>query len=101
MFHGVAFVVWRAQTEGENDLMPQLHLTNAKGKRHSTSLVSASNCQRPNEVQMRQLYQINRILPPEILSEMSSRKLVIPSREIGVVLSRLKAAADLNISIGD
>jgi hypothetical protein len=81
--------------------MPKLHLTNAKGKRHSTDLVSASNSQRPNENQMRQLEQINRVLPPDILSEMSARKLTIPSRELALLLSRLKAAADLNISIGD
>jgi len=81
--------------------MPKLLLTNTKGKRHSTNLVSTSSNQRPNEIQMRQLDQINKILPPEILSEMATRKLAIPSREIGLLLSRLKAAADLNISIGD
>ena len=81
--------------------MPKLFLTNAKGKRFSANLVSASNSQRPNEIQMRQLDQINKILPPEILSEMATRKLAIPPREIALLLSRLKAAADLNITIGD
>ena len=81
--------------------MPKLHLTNAKGKQHSTNLVSASNSQRPNEIQMRQLDQINRILSPEILSEMAARKLAIPPPEIALLLSRLKAAASLTISIGD
>jgi hypothetical protein len=81
--------------------MPKLLLTNTKGKLRSTNLVPASSSQRPNEVQMRQLDQINKILPPEILSEMATRKLAIPPREIALLLSRLKAAADLNITIGD
>jgi hypothetical protein len=81
--------------------MPKLLLTNAKGKRHSATLVSTSSNQRPNEIQMRQLDQVNRILPPEILSEMAARKLAIPPREIALLLSRLKAAAGLTISIGD
>ena len=81
--------------------MPELLLTSTKGKRHSAKLVSASNCQQPNEIQMRQLDQINKILPPEILSEMATRKLAIPPREIALLLSRLKAATDLNFTIGD
>jgi hypothetical protein len=81
--------------------MPELLLTNAKGKRRSVKLLSASNSQRPNEIQMRQLEHINRILPPEILSEMATRKLVIPTREIALLLSRLKGVADLTISIGE
>jgi len=80
--------------------MPKLLLTNAKGKQRSAMLVPASNSQRPNEVQMRELDQINRRLPPQILEEMSVRGLTIPPREIGLLLSRLKAAADLDISIG-
>jgi len=86
---------------GANNLMPKLLLTNAKGERHSANLVSTSSNQQPNEIQMRQLDQINRILPPDILSEMSGRKLAIPPRELALLLSRLKAAADLDISIGD
>jgi hypothetical protein len=97
----VAFVARPAQTGGGNNLMPELFLTNAKGKRRSSNLVSASNSQRPNEIQMRQLEQINKILPPEILSEMATRKLVIPPREIALLLSRLKTAADLKITLGD
>jgi hypothetical protein len=81
--------------------MPKLLLTNTKGKRQSANLVSASSNQQANEIQMRQLEQINRILPPDILSEMSARKLAIPPREFALLLSRLKAAADLDISIGD
>jgi hypothetical protein len=80
--------------------MPELLLTNAKGKRHSAKLVSASNNQRPNEIQMRELEQINKRLPPNILAEMSARGLAIPPREFGLLLSHLKAS-DLNISIGD
>jgi hypothetical protein len=81
--------------------MPKLFLTNAKGKRRSFNLVSASNSQRPNEIQMRELDQINRRLPPQILTEMSARGLTIPSPEIGLLLSRLKADADSDITIGD
>lgn len=80
--------------------MPKLFLTNAKGKRSSFELVSASNSQRPNEIQTHELEQINRRLPPNILQEMSARGLAIPPSEIGLLLSRLKAP-DLNISIGD
>lgn len=80
--------------------MPKLFLTNAKGKRRSFDLVSASNSQRPNEIQTHELEQINRRLPPNILQEMSARGLAIPPSEIGLLLSRLKAP-DLNISIGD
>jgi hypothetical protein len=82
-------------------LMPKLLLTNAKGKQRSAMLVSASNSQEPNEIQKRELDQINRRLPPEILAAMSARGLTIPPREIELLLSRLKAAADLTISIGD
>ena len=81
--------------------MPKLLLINAKGKRLSATLVSASNSQQPNEIQKRELDQINRRLPPHILAEMSARKLTIPPREIELLLSRLKPAADWNISIGD
>ena len=81
--------------------MPKLYLTNAKGKRHSVNLVSTSNSQRPNEIQMRELDHVNRRLPSEILSELSSQALTIPPREIEPLLSRLKADADLKISIGD
>ena len=80
--------------------MPKLLLTNAKGKRRSFKLVAASNSQRPNEIQTHELDQINRRLPPNILSELSSRGLAIPPTEIGLLLSCLKAP-DLDISIGD
>lgn len=79
--------------------MPKLLLTNTKGKQRSARLVSASNSQRPNDIQMRELDQVNRRLPPEILAEMSKRGLTIPPGEIGLLLSRLKGAADLTISI--
>ncbi len=81
--------------------MPKLFLTNTKGKRRSFNLVSLSNSQRPNEIQMRELDQINRRLPPNILTEMSASGLTIPPRDFGLLLSRLKATDDLNISIGD
>ena len=80
--------------------MPELLLTNPKGKRHSAKLVLTSNNQRPNEIQMRELEQINKRLPPNILEEMLARGLAIPPREFGLLLSHLKAA-DLTISIGD
>jgi hypothetical protein len=80
--------------------MLKLNITNTKGKRRSFNLVSASNSQRPNEIQTNELEQINRRLPSHILSELSVRGLTIPPREIGLVLSRLKAA-DLEISIGE
>ncbi len=80
--------------------MAKLVLTNAKGKTHSVNLVSPSNSQRPNEPQQHDLDQVNRRLPPEILQELSDRKLTIPPHELGLLLSRLKAA-DLNISMGD
>jgi hypothetical protein len=97
----VAFVANRGQIGGLNNLMPELLLINAKGKRRSVNLVSASNRQRPNEAQMRDLDQVNRRLPPHILEALSARKLTIPPHELGLLLSRLKATADLNISIGD
>ena len=81
--------------------MPKLLLTNAKGKQRSAKLVPASSSQRPNESQMRELDQVNRRLPPQILAEMSARGLTVFPPEIGLLLSRLKAAADLDISIGD
>ena len=81
--------------------MPKLLLTNLKGKQRSVNLVSASNSQRPNETQMHELDQVNRRLPPQILTELSARGLTIPPSEIGLLLSRLKAAADLDVSIGD
>jgi hypothetical protein len=84
-----------------NNPLPKLHLTKANGKRRSINLVSASNSQRPNEIQVRELDQVHRRLPPQILEELSARKLSIPPHEIGFLLSRLKAATDLNISIGD
>jgi hypothetical protein len=80
--------------------MPKLFITNKKGKQRSVSLVSASNSQRPNEIQTRELDQINRRLPSQILSELSSRGLTIPTREIGLFLSYLKAG-DIVISVGE
>jgi hypothetical protein len=82
-------------------LMATLFITNTKGKRRSFNLVSKSNSQRPNELQMRELDQINRRLPPKILEEMSARGLTVPPSEVGLLLSRLKPAKDLDISIGD
>ncbi len=79
--------------------MATLVVINAKGKPHSVNLVSASNTQRPNEAQKRDLDQVNRRLPQQILEELSARKLTIPPHELGLLLSRLKGAADLNISI--
>jgi hypothetical protein len=84
-----------------NTPLPKLLLSKPNGKRRSINLVSASNSQRPNEIQERELDQVNRRLPPRILEELSARKLSIPANEIGFLLSRLKGAADLNISIGD
>ena len=84
-----------------NTTLHKLLLTNAKGKQRSVDLVSPANSQRPNESQTRELDQVNRRLPPEILEELSARKLTIPPREIGLLLSRLKADADLKISISD
>lgn len=81
--------------------MPKLVFTHPDGKCRSATLVSTSNSQRPNETQLRQLEQVNRRLPPETLAEMATRGLVIPPREIDVVLAHLKNADDLNISIGD
>ncbi len=81
--------------------MPKLLLTNTKGKQRFFNLVSVSNGQRPNEIQLRDLDQINRRLPPNILSEMSASGLTIPPRDFGLLLSRLKASDDLNISIGE
>jgi hypothetical protein len=81
--------------------MPKLLFTDAKGKPRSFNLVSPSNSQRPNESQMRELDQINRRLPPQILEELSARGLTIPPQELGLLLSRLKSAADSIISIGD
>jgi hypothetical protein len=80
--------------------MLKLTITNTKGKRHSFNLVSASNSQRPNEIQTQELERINRRLPSNILSEMCARGLVIPPREVGPVLSRLKAP-DVEISVGE
>ena len=81
--------------------MPKLLFTSTKGKQLSADLVSTSNSQRPNEIQMRELDQINRILPPHILSEMSARGLTIPPREVALLLSQLKKATDVDIRIGD
>ncbi|HWX20183.1 MAG TPA: hypothetical protein VN578_09800 [Candidatus Binatia bacterium] len=81
--------------------MSKLLLTTTKGKQHYAELVSASNSARPNESQMHDLDQVNRRLPAEILEEMAKRGLTIPPREIARLLSRLKAADDLTISIGD
>ncbi len=96
----IAFVTGRAQIGEGNIFMLKLNITNTKGKRRSFNLVSASNSQRPNEIQTHELEQINRRLPPHILSEMSVRGLAIPPHETGVVLSRLKAA-DVEISVGE
>jgi hypothetical protein len=98
---GVAFVGNRAHINSVNNPLPKLLLTKANGKRRSFNLVSASNSQRPNEIQVRELDQVHRRLPPHILEEMSARKLSIPPHEIGLLLSCLKAAADLSISLGD
>ena len=84
-----------------NTTLHKLLLTNAKGKQRSVDLVSPANSPRPNESQTRELDQVNRRLPPEILEELSTRKLTIPPQEIGLLLSRLKADADLKISISD
>jgi hypothetical protein len=81
--------------------MPKLVFTHIDGKCRFAKLVSTSNSQRPNETQLRQLEQVNRRLPPEILAELSTRGLVIPARELDVVLAQLKTADDLSISIGD
>jgi len=90
--------VGRKVAEG-NILMLKLNITNTKGKRRSFNLVSASNSQRPNEMQTQELEQINRRLPSHILSELSARGLTIPPRESGLVLSRLKAAGvDVSVS---
>jgi hypothetical protein len=96
---GVASAAGRAHIGGLNNLMPELLLINAKGKRRSVKLVSAPNSQRPNDTQMRDLEQVNRRLPPHILEELLARKLTIPPQELAFLLSRLKAAAGLNISI--
>ena len=96
---GVAFNPGRAQTECATNVMPRLVVTNARGKRRSVNLVPASNSQWPNETQMHQLDEINRILPTEILTEMGTRRLAVPAREIGLLLSRLKAGANSNITI--
>ena len=84
-----------------NNPLPKLLLTQANGKRRLIGLVSASNSQRPNEIQLRELDQVHRRLSPQILEELSTRKLSIPPREIGLLLSRLKATGDLSVSIGD
>ena len=81
--------------------MPKLVLTHTDGKCRSATLVSTSNGQRPNETQLRQLEQVNRRLPPEILADMATRGLVIPPREVDIVLAALKASDDVSISIGD
>ena len=81
--------------------MPKLLFTDKKGKLCSTTLVSTSNSQRPNEIQTRELDHIYRILPPHILSELSARGLTIPPHETALLLSHLKAAADTDIRIGD
>ena len=80
--------------------MPKLLLTSAKGKQHSFNLVTASNSQRPNEIQTRELDQINRRLPSNVLEEMSTKGLSIPPSEIGLLLSQLKKP-DVIISIGE
>lgn len=84
-----------------NTTLHKLLLTNAKGKQRSFDLVSPANSPRPNESQTRELDQVNRRLPQQILEELSARKLTIPPQEIGLLLSRLKADADLKISISD
>jgi hypothetical protein len=94
-------VASQADTGGVNNSLHKLLLTNAKGKQRSFDLVSPSNSQRPNESQTRELDQVNRRLPQQILEELSARKLTLPPREIGLLLSRLKADPDLKISISD
>jgi hypothetical protein len=84
-----------------NNPLPKLLVTNAKGKRHEFGLVSASNSQRPNESQTHELEQVNRRLPTHILEALSTRKLTIPPREIGLLLSRLKTASESDISISE
>jgi hypothetical protein len=81
--------------------MPKLTFTDPHGKRHSALLVTTANAQIPNEIQTRQLEQINRILPPEILETMSARRLAIAPREIGLLLARLSKSADPKISVED
>ena len=81
--------------------MPKLLLTDAKGKQRSAKLVPVASSQQPNEVQKRELDQINRRLSPEILAAMSARGLTIPPSEIALLLSRLKSGADLKIDIAD
>lgn len=97
----IAFLANGAHSDGMNNPLPKLLLTKANGKPRSISLVSASNSQRPNEIQVREFDQVHRRLPPHILEELSARKLSIPPREIGLLLSRLKAVGDLTISIAD
>jgi hypothetical protein len=96
----VAFIRNWGKLAAGNEPMPKLLVTNSKGKQRSFDLVSASNSQRPNEIQTHELDQVNRRLPPNILEELAARGLTIPPSEIGLLLSRLKAP-DLKISIGD
>ena len=81
--------------------MSKLLLTTAKGKQHAVKLVPASSSQRPNEVQMRELDQVNRRLSPEILADLSARKLMVAPTEISLLLSRLKSVTDATITIGE
>jgi hypothetical protein len=81
--------------------MPKLLLTDAKGRQRAAKLVPVASSQQPNEIQKRELDQINKRLSPELLAEMSTRGLTIPPSEIALLLSRLKSSADLNITIAD
>jgi len=81
--------------------MPKLLLTQANGKQRSADLVPAAANRQLNEIQTRELDQVNRRLPSNILADMAARGLAIPPREVERLLSRLKAAADLEITIGD
>jgi hypothetical protein len=101
MSGSVAFLDGGEHSSGPNNVMPRLLLTLPNGKQHSANLVAASASQQPNEIQKRELDQINKRLPSQILEEMSARGLNILPREYGLLLSRLKTTADLSITIGD
>lgn len=81
--------------------MPKLVLTHNDVTHHSVALVSSANSQRPNEVQTRQMDQVIRRLPPEILTDMTARGLVLPPRELDLLLARLKSGNDIKFSIAD
>ena len=81
--------------------MSKLLLTDAKGKQRAARLVPIASSQQPNEVQTRELVQVNKRLSPEILGELAKRGLAIMPSEISKLLSRLKSHAELTISIAD